>query len=45
VGFDEGLERAVRWYVDNQDWWRPLKSGDFWDFYRRNYKPLQSGAR
>src|ERR1035437_8025527 len=44
VGFDEGLERAVRWYVDNQDWWRPLKSGDFWDFYRRNYKPLQSGA-
>ena len=27
---DEGLEATVRWYIDNQDWWRPLagQSGD-----------------
>lgn len=24
VGFDEGLERTVRWYLDNPDWWTPL---------------------
>lgn len=25
IGFDEGLERTVRWYIDNPDWWRPLR--------------------
>ncbi|GAA4206608.1 dTDP-glucose 4,6-dehydratase [Streptosporangium oxazolinicum] len=23
VGFDEGLERVVRWYRDHESWWRP----------------------
>ena len=30
-------------YLDNEDWWRPLKSGEFWEFYRRNYRPLVAG--
>jgi dTDP-glucose 4,6-dehydratase len=25
VDFDEGLEGTVRWYRDNEAWWRPLK--------------------
>lgn len=24
VTVEEGLRRTVRWYLDNQDWWRPL---------------------
>jgi dTDP-glucose 4,6-dehydratase len=44
VDFEEGMGRTARWYIDNQDWWRPLKSGEFWDFYRRTYKPLRTGA-
>ncbi|MGB3554424.1 MAG: dTDP-glucose 4,6-dehydratase [Jannaschia sp.] len=24
VTLEEGLERTVRWYLDNEDWWRPL---------------------
>lgn len=24
VGFEEGLRRTVSWYLDNEDWWRPL---------------------
>ena len=24
VSIDEGLEKTVRWYLDNQDWWLPL---------------------
>ena len=40
VPLREGLERTVRWFQDNQSWWRPLKSGAYWDFYRRNYQPL-----
>jgi len=40
VTFAEGLERTVRWYESNQKWWRPLKSGEYWEYYRRNYRPL-----
>jgi dTDP-glucose 4,6-dehydratase len=40
VSFAEGLERTVRWYVDHPEWWRPLKSGEYWEYYGRNYRPL-----
>jgi dTDP-glucose 4,6-dehydratase len=39
--FHEGMERTVRWYLDHESWWRPLKSGDYWEYYRRNYRPLE----
>jgi dTDP-glucose 4,6-dehydratase len=26
VGFDSGLADTVRWYRDNEAWWRPLKA-------------------
>jgi dTDP-glucose 4,6-dehydratase len=42
VTLAEGLERTVRWYRDHQDWWRRLKSGEYWEFYKRNYRPLVS---
>jgi dTDP-glucose 4,6-dehydratase len=42
TNFAEGLERTVRWYVEHAEWWRPLKSGEYWDYYRRNYRPLVS---
>jgi dTDP-glucose 4,6-dehydratase len=40
VSFAEGLEQTVRWYREHEDWWRPLKSGEYWEYYRRNYRPL-----
>ena len=42
VTFAEGLERTVRWYQDHEEWWRPLKSGEYWEYYKRNYRPLVS---
>lgn len=35
--FDQALEKTVRWYVENQDWWRPIKTGEYMDYYRRQY--------
>ncbi|MDJ0979380.1 MAG: dTDP-glucose 4,6-dehydratase [Erythrobacter sp.] len=26
-GFDEGLRQTLRWYLDREDWWRPLLRG------------------
>jgi dTDP-glucose 4,6-dehydratase len=36
-GFDEGIAETIRWYNDQPDWWRPLKSGEFLEYYKRNY--------
>jgi dTDP-glucose 4,6-dehydratase len=44
VDFAEGMRSTAQWYADNEDWWRPLKSGEFWEFYQRNYKPVGGAA-
>jgi dTDP-glucose 4,6-dehydratase len=44
LGLDRGLHETVRWYQDNESWWRPLKSDEFWDFYQRNYMPAEEAA-
>jgi len=43
VPFEEGIAETVRWYQANEAWWRPLKSGEFREFYQRNYKFLDHG--
>ena len=35
--FEADLAATVAWYRDRQDWWRPLKSGEYLDYYRRQY--------
>lgn len=37
VSFEEGFAQTVAWYLANQDWWRPIKSGEYWDYYQRQY--------
>lgn len=37
VNFDEGLERTVQWYRDNEAWWSPIRSGDYLEYYKRQY--------
>lgn len=36
--FRQALEATVRWYVDNEWWWRPIKSGAFYQqYYEAHY--------
>jgi dTDP-glucose 4,6-dehydratase len=35
--FEAALRETVTWYVDNEWWWRKIKSGEFKEFYRRQY--------
>jgi dTDP-glucose 4,6-dehydratase len=35
--FEEGLPRTVQWYRDNEWWWGPIRSGDYRDYYERQY--------
>lgn len=38
--FEKSIEKTVRWYSDNQDWWKKIihKSKDFKTFYDEQYK-------
>lgn len=27
--FESGIEKTVQWYLDNQDWWRPILAGKY----------------
>jgi dTDP-glucose 4,6-dehydratase len=37
VRFDEGLERTVGWYRDNEWWWKPIRSGEYREYYEQQY--------
>jgi dTDP-glucose 4,6-dehydratase len=37
IRFDEGLERTVEWYRDNEWWWAPIRSGEYREYYERHY--------
>ncbi|MBL8115307.1 MAG: dTDP-glucose 4,6-dehydratase [Acidobacteria bacterium] len=39
VAFDKGLEDTVKWFVEHESWWRPIKERDpeFKAWYAKNY--------
>jgi len=43
--FDAALRETVDWYQQHTDWWRPLKSGEYRDYYAQQYgNRLQAGT-
>ncbi|MBN1955033.1 MAG: dTDP-glucose 4,6-dehydratase [Anaerolineae bacterium] len=37
--FEEAIEDTVRWYVENEWWWRPIKSGvHYQQYYQQQYQ-------
>ena len=37
VRFEEGLQETVAWYRENTSWWEPIRSGDYREYYERQY--------
>ena len=35
--FDTYLEKTVKWYQDNKDWWQKVKSGEYKEYYQKQY--------
>lgn len=35
--FEEGIEKTVRWYLDNQEWLDNVTSGDYQAYYEKMY--------
>ena len=37
VGFAEGIAGTVEWYRQSESWWGPIRSGDYREYYERQY--------
>ena len=35
--FAAGIEKTIRWYLDHQDWCQRVRSGEYQEFYARQY--------
>jgi len=40
--FHEGIERTVKWYLDNNEWVKSVTSGEYQDYYKKMYNKLNS---
>jgi len=45
VGFEEGLARTVDWYRRNTAWVARVRSGEYLNYYARNYENRQTELR
>ena len=36
--FEEGIQKTIDWYMDNQEWMDNITSGDYQEYYNEMYK-------
>ena len=37
VSFEEGLDKTINWYIDNQKWVDQVTSGSYQEYYKKHY--------
>ena len=37
ISFAQGMDDTINWYVNNQDWWKNIKSGAYLEYYNKQY--------
>ncbi len=37
IKFENGLKDTIEWYRNNQSWWKRIKSGEFAEYYDKQY--------
>ena len=35
--FTDGIEKTIDWYLTHEDWWQPIVTGEYMDYYERMY--------
>ncbi len=35
--FEDGIQKTIKWYLDNKDWWEPIVSGEYKNYYDKMY--------
>lgn len=36
-GFDEYLKLTIDWFIDNKEWWKRIKTGEYLKYYEKQY--------
>ncbi len=36
--FEKAMKKTVEWYKKNQGWWKRIKTGEYLDYYKKQYK-------
>jgi len=36
--FEQGIKQTIDWYLDNQEWMKKVITGEYMEFYRKNYE-------
>ncbi|MBS9774041.1 MAG: GDP-mannose 4,6-dehydratase, partial [Tenacibaculum sp.] len=36
--FEEGIEKTIKWYLENEDWVKNVTSGDYQKYYDKMYE-------
>lgn len=37
VKFEEGILKTIEWFENNENWWKPIKSGEYLEYYKKQY--------
>jgi len=37
ISFEEGIKKTIEWYKKNKEWWQRIKSGEYKDYYEKQY--------
>ncbi|MDY5213911.1 MAG: dTDP-glucose 4,6-dehydratase [Megasphaera elsdenii] len=35
--FADGIKKTIQWYLDHEDWWQPIISGEYQQYYQKMY--------
>lgn len=35
--FEDGLQQTIEWYKTHEDWWKRVKSGEYQEYYKKQY--------
>ena len=38
VNFEQGIKQTVDWYKQNEQWWKRIKSGEYLEYYKKQYQ-------
>lgn len=38
VTFEEGIEKTLEWFKENEAWWQDIKNGSYQEYYEKQYK-------
>lgn len=43
--FEDAIGETIQWYIEHRDWWEPIKTGEYLEYYKQNYQEAVENRR